>query len=113
MTECACVCVRVCVCVCVCVCVRERGAGAPLSSESFTGESEKRTSWKAPSRPASNVAGISTYSDAGVSVTFATAVAVGMTSMPTESYDLRFDHPFMVVIEGQGTILFMGRVAQP
>lgn len=49
----------------------------------------------------------------GTEAAAATAVAVGMTSMPTESYDLRFDHPFMVVIEGQGTILFMGRVAQP
>ena len=44
----------------------------------------------------------------------ATAIAVGMTSMPAESYTINFDHPFIFLIRDiqTNTILFIGTAWQ-
>ena len=51
----------------------------------------------------------------GTEAAAATAVVVGMTSMPAESYTINFDHPFLFLIRDIQTnaILFMGRMADP
>ena len=51
----------------------------------------------------------------GTEAAAATAVVVGMTSMPAESYTISFDHPFLFLIRDiqTNTILFMGRLADP
>lgn len=49
----------------------------------------------------------------GTEAAAATAVIVGTTSMPSEVLEITFDHPFVFAIECQGTLLFLGRVAQP
>ncbi len=51
----------------------------------------------------------------GTEAAAATAVVVGMTSMPAESYIISFDHPFLFLIRDiqTNTILFMGRLADP
>ena len=51
----------------------------------------------------------------GTEAAAATAVVVGMTSMPAESYTISFDHPFLFLIRDIQTnaILFMGRLADP
>lgn len=53
----------------------------------------------------------------GTEAAAATAVVVGMTSMPSEEPPIPFkaDHPFIVTIEDKasGAILFMGRVVDP
>ncbi len=45
----------------------------------------------------------------------ATAVAVSVTSMPSQSYTIRLDKPFIYVIYETTTnaIVFMGRVVNP
>ena len=51
----------------------------------------------------------------GTEAAAATAIAMEMTSMPGESYEIKLDHPFIYVIYDQetGTIVFMGRVLAP
>jgi serpin B len=51
----------------------------------------------------------------GTEAAAATTVVVGMTSMPAESYEISFDHPFLFFIRDiqTNTILFMGRLADP
>lgn len=51
----------------------------------------------------------------GTEAAAATAVVVGMTSMPAESYTIDFDRPFLFLIRDIQTnaILFMGRMADP
>lgn len=51
----------------------------------------------------------------GTEAAAATAIAMEMTSMPGESYEIKLDHPFIHVIYDQetGTIVFMGRVLAP
>ena len=51
----------------------------------------------------------------GTEAAAATAVVVGMTSMPAESYTISFDRPFLFLIRDiqTNTILFMGRLADP
>ena len=51
----------------------------------------------------------------GTEAAAATAVVVGQTSMPAESYVIDFDHPFLFFIRNiqTNTILFMGRLADP
>ncbi len=51
----------------------------------------------------------------GTEAAAATAVAMEMTSMPGESYEIKLDHPFIYVIYDQetNTIVFMGRVLAP
>jgi len=51
----------------------------------------------------------------GTEAAAATAIAVGMTSMPAESYTINFDHPFIFLIRDiqTNTILFIGRMADP
>jgi serpin B len=51
----------------------------------------------------------------GTEAAAATAVVVGMTSMPAENYTISFDHPFLFLIRDiqTNTILFMGRLADP
>ena len=51
----------------------------------------------------------------GTEAAAATAIAVGMTSMPAESYTISFDHPFIFLIRDiqTNTILFIGRMADP
>jgi serpin B len=56
-----------------------------------------------------------TVDEEGTEAAAATAVIVGLESMPPEPIPLVIDRPFLFVIEHQptGTILFMGRVLQP
>lgn len=56
-----------------------------------------------------------TVDEEGTEAAAATAVIVGLESMPLEPIPLVIDRPFLFVIEHQptGTILFMGRVLQP
>ena len=51
----------------------------------------------------------------GTEAAAATAIAIGTTSMPTDSWDITFDHPFIYVIyeTTTNTIVFMGRVVAP
>lgn len=51
----------------------------------------------------------------GTEAAAATAAMMNTTSLPAESYELVFDHPFIYVIYDQmtGTIVFMGRVVAP
>lgn len=51
----------------------------------------------------------------GTEAAAATAIAVGTTSMPADSWDITFDHPFIYVIYETTTnaIVFMGRVVAP
>jgi len=51
----------------------------------------------------------------GTEAAAATAVVVGMTSMPAENHTISFDHPFLFLIRDiqTNTILFMGRLADP
>jgi len=51
----------------------------------------------------------------GTEAAAATAIAVGTTSMPADSWDITFDHPFIYVIYETTTnaIVFMGRVVTP
>lgn len=51
----------------------------------------------------------------GTEAAAATAVIVGLESMPPEPISLKIDRPFMFFIQHQptGSILFMGRVTQP
>lgn len=56
-----------------------------------------------------------TVDEEGTEAAAATAVIVGLTSMPPEPISLKIDRPFMFFIQHQptGSILFMGRVTQP
>ncbi len=51
----------------------------------------------------------------GTEAAASTAIAVGTTSMPADSWDITFDHPFVYVIYETTTnaIVFMGRVVTP
>ena len=51
----------------------------------------------------------------GTEAAAATAIVIGTTSMPSESWDITFDHPFIYVIyeTTTNTIVFMGRVVAP
>lgn len=51
----------------------------------------------------------------GTEAAAATAIAVGTTSMPADSWDITFDHPFVYVIyeTTTNTVVFMGRVVTP
>lgn len=51
----------------------------------------------------------------GTEAAAATAIAVGTTSMPADSWDITFDHPFIYVIyeTTTNTVVFMGRVVAP
>jgi serpin B len=51
----------------------------------------------------------------GTEAAAATAIAVGTTSMPADSWDITFDHPFIYVIYETTTnaVVFMGRVVAP
>ncbi len=51
----------------------------------------------------------------GTEAAAATAVVIGTTSMPSESWDITFDHPFIYVIYETTTnaVVFMGRVVAP
>jgi serpin B len=56
-----------------------------------------------------------TVDEEGTEAAAATAVIVGLTSLPPEPISLKIDRPFMFFIQHQptGSILFMGRVTQP
>lgn len=56
-----------------------------------------------------------TVDEEGTEAAAATAVIVGLKSMPPEPISLKIDQPFMFFIQHQptGSILFMGRVTQP
>lgn len=51
----------------------------------------------------------------GTEAAAATAIAIGTTSMPADSWDITFDRPFIYVIyeTTTNTIVFMGRVVTP
>jgi serpin B len=51
----------------------------------------------------------------GTEAAAATAIAIGTTSMPADSWDITFDHPFIYVIYETTTnaVVFMGRVVAP
>ena len=51
----------------------------------------------------------------GTEAAAATAIVVGTTSMPADSWDITFDHPFIYVIYEvtTNTVVFMGRVVAP
>ncbi len=51
----------------------------------------------------------------GTEAAAATAVVVGLTSMPSETVELKIDRPFLFLIQDKptGEILFMGRVVNP
>ncbi|MDD2521625.1 MAG: serpin family protein [Anaerolineaceae bacterium] len=51
----------------------------------------------------------------GTEAAAATAIAVGTTSMPADSWDITFDHPFIYLIyeTTTNTVVFMGRVVAP
>ena len=51
----------------------------------------------------------------GTEAAAATAIGMSTTSMPTESYDISLDRPFIYVIYEQttNTIVFMGRFVAP
>ena len=51
----------------------------------------------------------------GTTASAATAVVMGRTSLPTDVVTLRVDHPFLFALRDvpTGTILFLGRVADP
>ena len=51
----------------------------------------------------------------GTEAAAATAVVVGVTSMPAEPVDLKIDRPFLFAIRDKptGEILFLGRVVDP
>jgi len=53
--------------------------------------------------------------EAGTEAAAATAIMVGMASMPAEPIKVAIDHPFVFVLRDRttGTILFMGRVVNP
>ncbi len=53
--------------------------------------------------------------EAGTEAAAATAVVVGVTSVPTNTIELKIDRPFIFLIRdiGTGTILFVGRVVNP
>ncbi len=56
-----------------------------------------------------------TVDEEGTEAAAATAVIVGLESMPPEPISLKIDRPFLFFIQHQptGSILFMGRVTQP
>jgi len=51
----------------------------------------------------------------GTEAAAATAVAIGLTSAPGQSYTIMLDHPFLFLIRDNatGTLLFVGRMADP
>jgi serpin B len=51
----------------------------------------------------------------GTEAAAATAVMMGVTSMPAQSVDLKIDHPFLLLIRAEqtGAVLFVGRVVNP
>ena len=51
----------------------------------------------------------------GTEAAAATAVAIGLTSAPGQSYTITLDHPFLFLIRDNatGTLLFVGRMADP
>jgi len=51
----------------------------------------------------------------GTEAAAATAVVVGLTSAPSQSYTITLDHPFLFLIRDNdtGTLLFVGRMADP
>jgi serpin B len=51
----------------------------------------------------------------GTEAAAATAVMIGLTSMPVSDLQLTIDHPFIFLIQDQptGTVLFLGRVLDP
>ncbi len=51
----------------------------------------------------------------GTEAAAATAIAIGTTSMPADSWDITFDHPFIYLIyeTTTNTVVFMGRVVAP
>ncbi len=53
--------------------------------------------------------------EAGTEAAAATAVIIGVTSVPAETIELKIDRPFIFLIRdiGTGTILFIGRVVNP
>jgi serpin B len=53
--------------------------------------------------------------ETGTEAAAATAVVIGVTSMPAEPVTLKVDRPFLFAIQDKptGEILFLGRVANP
>jgi len=51
----------------------------------------------------------------GTEAAAATAVVIGATSAPGQSYTITLDHPFLFLIRDNatGTLLFVGRMADP
>ena len=53
--------------------------------------------------------------ESGTEAAAATAIMVGLTSMPAQSVELKIDRPFLYVIRDNvtGAVLFVGRVMNP